>query len=404
MNRIKKLAIIGYGARGHIYGDFALKNPDMFQVVAVADTDEGKRDAAQKLLGCPVFNDVDGFIASGIKADVAAVAVQDCDHLSVARKLMRLKFDILLEKPIATTLADCLELEREAKANDVKVVVCHVLRYTPFYSLVKKTIDSGVLGDIVTVHASESVGYWHQAHSFVRGPWRNSAESAPMILAKCCHDMDLLRWLIGKKPLKISSFGSLSHFNAENAPLGSAEYCSECKVKDCPYRAENFYLKNTWWAGYFTDAEKTEENIRAALEKSQYGRCVYRCDNDVVDHEVTAIEFEDGVTACHTMTAFSKNCYRDIKIHGTAGELVGVFEEGKFEVRPFIGDTYTVETNVEGVCGNHGGGDVMMMRELYDILVGENCRNASFIDVSMDSHKMAFGAEESRLTGKVVEL
>lgn len=403
MENLKKMIILGYGLRGQIYGDYALRNPNKFEIAAVVDIDPVKCELASQKHGCPVFDSTDGFFASPVPADVAAVAVQDCDHLEVAKKCMETGYKtILLEKPIACNLDDCLALEKEAAKYDATVIVCHVLRYTPFYRAVKKVIDDGTLGDIVTVHASENVGYWHQAHSFVRGPWRRSEDSTPMIVAKCCHDMDLLRWIVDRKPKKIASFGALYYFNEAHAPMGSAEYCSECKVKDCPYNAQKFYTETTWCAHYFVSGELNDEKILSALRGSQYDRCVFRSGNDVVDHEVTAVEFEDGVTACHTMTAFSKDCYRDIKIHGTRGELVGVFEKNEFEIRLFGGETTKVL--IPEMRGNHGGGDEMMMGSLYDILCHNGVDNASLLSASIDSHKMAFGAEKSRLSGKVVEI
>ena len=406
MSARKKIVILGFGQRGQIYAGYAKAYPDKFEVAAVVDTDPEKRALAARGYNCPVYADTASYFNAPVRADAAAVAVRDCDHLEAALQCMKAGYDILLEKPVACTLDDCLRLEAEAKKHKSKIVVCHVLRYAPFYSRIKEILDEGVLGDIINIHASENVGFWHQAHSFVRGPWKNSAESAPMILAKCCHDMDILRWLIGKKPLSVSSYGGLAHFNERNAPAGAADMCSGCAVKNCVYNAQNFYTQaqRRWMAGYFCNGEKTESTILSALKGTQYDRCVYKSGNDVVDHQVTILQFGGGATACHTMTAFSKECYRDIKIYGTKGEIAGIFEENRFEVRPFAGEKYTIETAAVGFCGNHGGGDEKLMDRFYNILCGSEGRGASYLDVSMDSHKMAFGAEQSRLTGKIVEI
>lgn len=270
----------------------------------------------------------------------------------------------MLEKPIANTLEGCSEIEKSAKKYGRKVIICHVLRYTPFYGKIKEIIDSGRMGDIVTVSTSENVGYYHQAHSFVRGPWRNSGSSSPMILAKCCHDMDLLRWLIGEKCRKVASFGSLRYFCKENAPEGCAEFCSECPLKDCIYNAQKIYKEYRWMANYFCN-ETGEEAMLKALKGSQYDRCVFHSDNDVVDHQVSIFKFDKGITASHTMTAFSRTIYRGIKVHATKAELVGIMEDNFLELRVLGGGTEVIPIDTADANGNHGGGDIGLMHELY---------------------------------------
>jgi predicted dehydrogenase len=289
---------------------------------------------------------------------------------------------------------------------DRKVIVCHVLRYSPFYKRVKEILDRGDVGDIITVNASENVGYYHQAHSFVRGPWRNKEQSSPMILAKCCHDMDILRWLIGKRCLSVSSFGGLRIFKKENAPENSADYCSDCSV-DCIYKAQKLYTDKSKvdFTGYFCNDASSDEKILRDLKHSQYDRCVYKCDNDVVDHQVEIMQFEDDITVSHTMTAFSKEIYRDIKIHGTKAELVGVMEKNYIEVRPYEGENRVITWEDEISVGGHSGGDQGMMHDVYLAFNGEVTGGVSFIDVSIDSHLMSFAAEESRLEhGKTVNI
>lgn len=398
----KRIVIIGFGQRGQNYTGYAMRHPLQFKIVAVVDTDEEKLATAQKLCACPTFSNLDDYFNAAIVADAAVVAVQDSDHVAVTVACMNRGLDILLEKPIACSMQECNMLEKKAQSSGSKVLVCHVLRYTPFYNAVKRAIDDGVLGDVITVHTSENVGYWHQAHSFVRGPWKSSAKSTPMIVAKCCHDMDILRWLIDKKPMRVASFGELTHFKKENAPKDCAEYCSKCNVTDCEYRAQKLYLKRKWCASYFLgDKEKTDENILSALAGTEYDRCVYLCDNDVVDHQVTIINFESGITAEHMMTAFSKDCYRTIAVHGTKAELVGTFEENRFEIRPFGGEPYFIEIGKQS--SGHGGGDDGIMEHFYTMLSNDG-KDEAYLSASLDSHKMAFGAELSRLSGKIVEL
>lgn len=396
-----KMMILGYGQRGRIYGDYALRFPEEFEIVGVADTDAERRAAAGSLFGCRVYASCAEMLDAGEKADLVAIATQDCDHEAHAVACMARGYDLLLEKPISNTVRGCRAICAAAEKYAAKVIVCHVLRYTPFYRTVKEILDSGRLGEVVTVSAGENVGYYHQAHSFVRGPWRNSKESSPMILAKCCHDMDILRWLIGKPCLNVSSFGGLKYFRSENAPAGSAAYCSDCTAGNCPYRAENVYLDYRWMASYFCRDTSDDALLLEKLRHGVYDRCVFRCDNDVVDHEVTIMNFGDGVTACHTMTAFSREIYRDIKIHGTEAELVGVMENNEIEIRPFGGQTETVRLKNNASVGGHGGGDQGMMHEVYLALNGREAKGITYLDVSSESHYMAFAAEQSRLCGGI---
>ena len=400
---VVKIAILGLGQRGLIYANYAKSHPNEFEVVAITDNDPKKTALAKKEFSCPVFSDYRDFLSAGIDADIVAVATQDADHPEHAVACMEKGYDLLLEKPIAPTFEGCDKISATAKKLGRKVIVCHVLRYTPFYRKLKEIITAGKAGEIITVHASENVGYYHQAHSFVRGPWRNYKESSPMILAKCCHDMDILRWLIDKKCTSVSSFGSLSVFRPDHAPAGHTEYCSDCPHTDCIYKAQTLYPEYHWQARYFTDSEDDNEILRA-LKHSQYDRCVYGSDNDVVDHQVSIFAFEGGVTAAHTMTAFSKKVYRDIKIHGTLAEIVGNMEYNFIELRTFGGNEERFEFDSNSISGNHGGGDNGLMHEVWRDFNGMPTVGMSYIDVSIDSHKMAFGAEESRVGGKTVTI
>ena len=404
----KKLVVFGYGQRGRGYAAFAKTHPAKFALAAIIEINEEKIQAAKEQHpGVPIFTDYREFLRQKISADVVAVATQDEQHKEHAIGMMEAGYHLLLEKPISNNIADCRAIYQASKKYDRKVVVCHVLRYTPYYSTIKKYIDDGELGEIVTIHASENVGYYHQAHSFVRGPWRNSKESSPMILAKCCHDMDIIRYLMGERCLSINSYGGLYYFNEKNAPKGCAQYCSECKYENCPYNAQKLYtmphIKE--FAGYFTLKVEDEEIIKE-LKGTQYDKCVFKTDNDVVDHQVTVMQFENGKTACHTMTAFSKEIYRDIKIHGTKAELVGVIESNKFEIRYFGGETKEVNVDLSAVdVGGHGGGDYYLMNGLYELLNGKEVAGISYLDVSLESHLMSLNAEESRLqNGKTIKI
>ena len=398
---VKNIAIIGFGGRGHIYGNFAKYNPDKFRVVAVADVAAHRREDGVKNYGAEAYEDYRELLDKGYELDLVVISTQDAQHKEHALYALERGYDLLLEKPIAIKEEDCREIYACATKNGRRVFVCHVLRYTPFYRTVKEIVDSGELGEVVAIHASENVGYYHQAHSYVRGPWRNAAQSSPMILAKCSHDMDILRYLMGERCVAVSSQGGLHFFKAENAPTDATAYCSDCpRVNSCVYSSRKIYLEHQWMAEYFLKSQKTEENILKELPHSQYDRCVFRCDNDVVDHQSTVLLFENGKTATHTMSAFSREIYRDIKIFGTKAELVGVMENNKIEVRTFGGDVKTIDVDIsEAKTGGHSGGDYFMMREIYNVLNGGEGKGITYLDVSIESHLISFAAERSRVNG-----
>ena len=400
----KKTVIFGFGSRGKMYGEYALAYPEEFEVVSVVENDPDRIDRARKMFPeVPVYVDYRQFLKENVPADLAIIATQDKDHKEHATAFMRAGYDLLLEKPIAATEEDCTEIYRESVKTKRKVFVCHVLRYSAFYDAIKKIIEDGSLGEVVNIHASENVGYYHQAHSFVRGPWRNSAESSPMILAKCCHDMDILRYLIGERCLSVSSYGSLFHFRPENAPEGSAKYCSDCGKTDCIYKAQTLYTGDGakgWFATYFSNRVGDRDGVLEDLRRTRYDKCVYRSDNDVVDHQSIVALFDKGKTACHTMTAFSREIYRDIKVYGTKAELYGVMEDNFVELRTFGGGVKRIPIDVSAATvGGHNGSDYFMMKSLYKALSGEKVRGITTLDVSLESHLMCFAAEKSRLSG-----
>ncbi len=398
----KKLVVFGLGARGLIYANFAKTYPDKFELIAIIENNPERVAKAKNEFNAKVFTDYKDFLAEKIPADIVAVATQDEDHKEHAISMMKAGYDLLLEKPIANNLEDCLAIYNASIEYNRKVIICHVLRYTPFYSTVKRIIDSGKLGEVITIHASENVGYYHQAHSFIRGPWRNKAQSSPMILAKCCHDMDIIRYLMGEECVSVSSYGDLFYFNKEHAPEGATQYCSDCPKKDCVFKAQTIYLSELGrpFSAYFTTKEQTDENVLAELKGSQYDKCVFQNDNDVVDHQVTIMQFAKGKTACHTMTAFSKLIYRDLKVHGTKAELVGVVEDNFIEIRYFGGEVEKINVDISMAnVGGHAGGDFFMMNAIYKDLNGEKADGVTYLDVSIESHLMSFGAEESRLKG-----
>lgn len=406
------VAVAGFGLRGKTYSEFQKEGLVKMKVVAVADIDKDKvKEAAKKydIAEENCFESAEEMLEHPRLADVIFVTTQDRQHVAQAIKAIELGYEVLVEKPISPDLEQCLELQKKAHEHNKIVTVCHVLRYTKFFEIIKNSIDSGKLGDIRTIQSIENVGYYHQAHSFVRGNWRNSIETSPMILAKSCHDMDIIQWLMGKKCKNISSFGSLSLFKEDKAPKGSTDRCLDgCKCKDtCPYDAEKIYITDkltgirngAQWPCAALVLNPNEDNVYEALRTGPYGRCVYKCDNDVVDHQVAIMEFEDGATADFTMTAFTEKCSRQIRIMGTMGEIIGDLETNIIKISIFGQESEIIDLiNTKRRENGHSGGDEGLIRNSVDMFLDNNSnKNLTSIDESVHSHVMALAAEYSRL-------
>ena len=415
MKRILTAVIIGGGCRGQIYSNLMKQMTDRYRVTAVAEPLEERRRCIQNQHGIPdenCFEDWRDLLKGKRKADVAVIATMDRQHYEPVMEAIRLHYDILLEKPVSPFPDECLRIAEYAEQEKVKILVCHVLRYAPFFTVIKKLITDGRLGRIISVNHEECVGNIHQSHSFVRGNWGNTERSSCMLLQKSCHDLDILQWLIGKKCRKVQSFGSLSYFTPGNRPEGAPEYCMDgCPRGDsCPYNAEKLYLKdreNTWFREMCTGTVRpSDEEVERALRTTQYGKCVFACDNDAVDHQTVSMLFEDDITVTFTMCAFNKGG-RNIHIMGTKGELTGSmdsinpillydFETGMTEKIPFTGK--------DGIVNGHGGGDRNILISLYDLLAaGNGGPSVTDIRTSVSSHLLAFAAEESRKTGKIID-
>lgn len=409
-----KVAILGLGSRGATtYGDYLITLNDV-KISAICDIDKDKLNFYQNKYHVEkkdCFLNSEDFFKAGKLADILIIATMDQDHYSQAMKALDLKYHLLLEKPIALNLKQCLDIENKALKNNLYVVVCHVLRYSLFYKKIKEIVNSKILGNIININTTENVGYWHQAHSFVRGNWNNSNKTSPMILQKCCHDFDILNWIIDKKPLNVSSFGSLSLFKKENAPKDSSNYCYDCKIQNnCPYNAVKYYVdsikndKDLGWPYDVVVLNPTKDKVLAAIKNGPYGRCVYKCDNNVVDHQIVNIQYEDNITVTHTMCAFSKDCYRDIKIFATRGDLIAntlnntIIYHTFVDNKEFVIDVSKLTNDLSG----HMGGDKLMINELLKLINKETSQLDSSIEKSVLSHVIAFAAEESRINKGVV--
>ncbi len=410
-----KVILIGAGGRGRVCTD---KMDERFQVVGVAEPIPELRQYIQEthnLSDDVCFESWEQILKLPKFADVAVIATMDRLHYEPCMNAIELGYDILLEKPVSPDYQECVALSNAAKEKGTKVLVCHVLRYAPFFMKIKEMIDSGMIGKVLSVHHTECVGHLHQSHSFVRGNWGNSERSSSMILQKCCHDMDIIQWLVGSKCSRVHSFGSLSYFTKENAPEGAPERCDKTcpKYDTCYYNAIKVYVDdapNIWFrAAASKKTEPTDEEVAEALKTTQYGKCVYKCDNDVVDHQVVNLEFENGAVASFNMSAFNEGG-RYIRVMGTDGELSGSIGDKVLEFFDFRTRTKTPvdldnAIGSNSIVGGHGGGDDGMINSLYDYITGK-CGDdgLSTIGISVQNHLISFAAEISRLENRIVDL
>ena len=405
------VAIAGCGSRGQdTYTRILLTMPDQAVVVAAADLDPDKLAGMRRLTGIPesaCYPSAEAMLQEPKLADVMFICTPDDCHYAHAKAALLRGYDLLLEKPIAPMAEQCTELDTIAREQGRRVAVCHVLRYTPFYQKIHALLEEGCVGQIMSIQALEQVCYWHQAHSFVRGNWHSEEESSCMILAKCCHDMDILLWLTGRHCERVSSFGSLGLFRKDQAPEGSAQRCIDCTLKDCPYNAVRFYTERfreggDAWPQNVVAFEPTEEKIMQALRDGPYGRCVYHCDNDVVDHQAVNLLLEGGITVNFTMTAFTAHGGRMLRIGGTMGELVCDMKANTIRVMRYghEDELIDVSTLADDFSG-HGGGDARMVHEFVQYLRGEIAMSPTLTSLnrSVESHLVALAAEESRKAG-----
>ncbi len=412
MKKLKAI-LIGAGCRGMKYTDIMADMGDKYQVIAVAEPIDARRNYIKEKHKLPddmCFTTWEPLLELGKIADIAIIATMDRDHLEPSLKAISLKYDLLLEKPVSAIPEECIRISEAAKKEGVKVVVCHVLRYAPIFVKLKELIDDGVIGKMMVINHEECVGNLHFAHSFVRGRWGNSDTSSPMLLQKSCHDIDILQWLIGKECNKVQSFGKLTHFKKENAPENAADYCIDnCPNADtCPYNAVKFYIEDKGGRGACTTlVNPTDEEIKDALRKNQYGKCVYKCNNNVVDHQVVNMLFEDDVAVTFTMTGFNKGG-RFIHIMGTKGEIHAALD-GKTPIEIYDFSTKEITTipmiAKDGIANSHGGGDEGIIATLYDYLTGQySGKSISDVGISCDNHLIVFAAEHSRKTNTVVDV
>ena len=412
-----RIVLIGVGDRGTSYAMHGSAVCPEMEVVAVADPDPVRRNYIRDKFNLPeecCYEWGEDLLKLPKMADAAIIATQDNQHYHLAMAAIEKGYHLLLEKPAAPTPEECLDIMNSANEKGVHVLICHVLRYTPFFRLLKHIVDSGRIGKIMSIVHVECVGNVHQSHSYVRGNWHSTKESSPMILAKSCHDIDILQWLLGEECTRVQSFGSLVYFRPENMPEGAPEYCYQgCPAEaDCPYSALKIYKQRTF-PGFVKTAtrkhEPTDEDLEKTITETNYGKCVFRCNNDVVDHQVVNLEYTSGATVSFTMSAFNRGG-RKIRIMGTKGEInaemswdhVDLFDfDTRQNEKVYIKDAIKDEE----ITGGHGGGDRGIMRSFCQLLLGTYTGNSiSSITTSINNHLTTFAAEESRLTGSVVNV
>ncbi len=455
--------LIGAGQRGsEVYGEYALQHPEQVRFLAVAELDAERRQrfAAQHSISPEdQFESWKPLLARDQYGQAALVCTQDQQHTAPTLAALRAGYDVLLEKPMATTPDECRQLVDVAEETGRQLHICHVLRFTKHFSKMREIIQSGELGEVINISHRENVSWWHMAHSFVRGNWRQKEASAPMILAKCCHDLDILIWLMGQNCEQLSSVGNLLHYRPQNAPPGAPKYCLEgCPAAEtCPYYAPFIYVELLpLWRSYAETAkgvsrlaaqaqerapglvnalsnlaptlrgiseyrgwpisvvaqDPTPENLMDALREGPYGRCVYHCDNDVVDHQVVNMQFEGGASVTLTMHGHAHVEGRFTRIQGSRAELQATFGYGGswIEVNEHRSDRRIhYDTSADNASGHGGGDDRLMDAFLKSLREGgsgkfDNSSHLSTARQSLESHLMAFAAEEARLEEKVVRM
>jgi predicted dehydrogenase len=454
-----EVLLIGAGNRGaEIYGEWILAHPNLLKITAVAEPIESRRTTVASKHSIPPSRQFPSWteaLSNGQLADVAIITTQDQMHTEPTLKALECGYDVLLEKPIAHQLSECIALVQAAEQHGRLLQIAHVLRYTDFFQHVNCIVKSGALGQIITVSHRENVSAWHMAHSYVRGNWRRADESSPMILAKSCHDLDILYWILNSKTKTLSSMGGLKHFRPENAPTGAPERCLDgCPAAEaCPFYAPALYIdlepiyqglsnaqnpgirlvgkmmqtkpnlvctaakvvpplrQITDYAGWprsiITDHPADLTSLQEALESGPYGRCVYRCDNDVVDHQVVLMELEDGTSVSFTMHGHSFEEGRTIRIDGSKATLLGKFSWNRtyIEIHKHRGSHIScidMPNNIEG--SGHGGGDGGLMEAFVRALEGTQQETLTDARSALESHLMAFAAEQARTTNAIIDM
>ena len=404
-----RLVVIGAGNRTNKYLEYAVRHPERLKLVGIVEPVEIRRTLVAEKFGVPAeacFSSFDDFFANPIEADAVLIGTPEDKHYEPCMRSIEAGYHVLLEKPIAQTKQECLDILEASNRKGVIVGVCHVLRYHPYFMKIKEVIDSGELGEIISINHYAEIDIDRMMHSYVRGLWSKASKTNPMLIAKCCHDIDFLLWICKSRCRKVSSFGSLRWFNAKNAPEGSAERCINCGVeKSCPFSAVHLYKERKQWVRNFDvpEGKTLDEVLDVELERGAFGRCVYHCDNDVVDHQVVNMELENETVISFAVNAFTRNDFRGTHIKMTHGEIDG--NETILRVRKFRGGEEKVY-DFSDLCGQpfHAGADLNIVEEFVNNISRSNsgCEFSSTIASSIESHVVCYEAETSRLTNQTI--
>lgn len=419
MYKQKTAIIVGAGHRGLLYGSYALQHPDEFKIVGVADPNEFRRQQTAEKFGFGAdmcFRSAEELASKGQLADAIINCTMDTEHVPTSLPLLEAGYDMLLEKPIAAVESEVRSLLAVARKRQRTVMICHVLRYAPFYAAIRRKVLEGEIGDLISVMTVENVSYHHMASCFVRGKWARFEASSSMLMSKCCHDLDLITWMkSGITPTSVASFGGTMHFRHERAPEGSGTRCLvDCKIEEtCDYSCRKHYLEQGLWGTYAWQSIEQdlspENKIRSLKEENPHGRCVWRSDNDVVDHQAVIIEFADGSTASHNLIGGTSRPCRSIHLVGTKGEIQGVDEECTFVVRhpdTRAGHEYSEERiKIDASSDGHGGGDLRLVEDFVHTLQGKP-RSISCTDLedSIYGHLIGFTADRARVEHRSLEI
>ena len=422
--------IVGAGHRSLNYAEYARSNPDRLQITGVADPNPLRRREVAEMFQFGedrCWNSAEDLAAAGKVADAVINGTMDTQHVPTTLPLLAAGYDVLLEKPFAVSPAEVSTLREAVRKYKRKVMICHVLRYAPFYVEIKKLLAANKIGEIVNIQTVEHVSYHHIASCFVRGKWhRHEICGSSMLMSKCCHDLDLIMWMLsGIKPLKVGSFGGLHYFSRDKAPAGAGEYCLlDCPIeKDCLYSARKHYLDHPdrWsfyvWAGieHIKNPTLKDKEDYLCRNGNTYGKCVWKCDNNVVDRQSVMIEFANGATATHNMVGGTSRPMRQIHVIGTSGEIQGIMDESKFKIRhidPRPGCEYSEEVvdlkiggDMNGAFGSHGGGDQRLVADFVEALSGGNPSiSCTDIEDSVNGHLTGFAADLAMHENRIVNL
>ncbi|MQA92706.1 MAG: gfo/Idh/MocA family oxidoreductase [Gemmatimonas sp.] len=407
-----RVVIVGAGARGNrVFAGLISREDTGFVNVGVVEPNEARRDAFRARYGIRpehAFGSLNDFLDAPRFGDIVFICTPDVTHYAHARAVSEKGYDILLEKPIATNLPDCLALIDVQQTHRNQIFVAHVLRYSPFFQAVKEVIDSRRLGEIRAIDLQENIGHWHYAHSYVRGNWNREATSGPILLTKSSHDLDIIHWLVGGRVESVVSYGNLDYFTEANAPPGAADRCVVCPHQDtCLYSAMHFYLndRDEWPFNVVAPPPDSVEARRKAIEEGPYGRCVWRSENNTCDDQTVLLRFSSDIHATFGLHALTAENSRSIRILFDTAELTGNLYRGTLTVSHFTGrpDEFRIEEiQLPGTSDSHGGGDLRLLRMLYEHLTtGAHADLVTSLESSLPSHVLAFLAEESRREGAV---